>query len=70
MAQFVHLALLCGFWPPIQAPVIWQVQNSVRVALLRGLFALQQVCVRLRQRFVPEAQQSKPIAAIKSPRSR
>ena len=40
VATCAVLALMFRFWVPIEAPVVWQVENSAGVALLWGLFGL------------------------------
>jgi methanethiol S-methyltransferase len=40
VATCIVLALLFWLWLPIKAPVVWQVENGVGVALLWGLFGL------------------------------
>jgi protein-S-isoprenylcysteine O-methyltransferase Ste14 len=40
VATCMVLALMFRFWLPIQAPVVWQVENSAGVALLWSLFGL------------------------------
>jgi methanethiol S-methyltransferase len=40
VATCTVLALMFWFWLPIQAPVVWQVENSVGAALLWGLFGV------------------------------
>jgi protein-S-isoprenylcysteine O-methyltransferase Ste14 len=41
----IALALMFRFWVPIEAPVVWQVENSAGVALLWSLFGLGWVLV-------------------------
>ena len=38
VATCIVLALLFWFWAPIKSPIVWQVENSVGVALLWTLF--------------------------------
>jgi methanethiol S-methyltransferase len=40
VATCIVLALMFWLWVPIKSPVVWQVENSVGVALLWGLFGL------------------------------
>jgi methanethiol S-methyltransferase len=40
VATCVVLALMFRFWLPIEAPVVWQVEQNAAVALLWGLFGL------------------------------
>lgn len=40
VATCAVLVLMFRFWVPIEAPIVWQVENSTGVALLWGLFGL------------------------------
>ena len=80
VATCAVLALMFWFWVPIEAPVVWQVELSVGVALLWGLFGLGWLLVLvstflinhfelfgLQQVFARMTQRALPEAQFKTP---
>lgn len=80
VATCVVLALLFWLWVPIEAPVVWQVENRAGVVLLWSLFGLGWLLVllsaflinhfelfRLQQLFARLRQRALPDAQFKTP---